>query len=40
MAACVVVLAVAPAALAQGSLEMTTDYPSVVADPSAETAAK
>jgi uncharacterized membrane protein len=36
MAACVVALAIAPGALAQGSLEMTTDYPSVVADPSAK----
>jgi uncharacterized membrane protein len=36
MAACVIVLAVAPAAFAQASLEMTTDYPSVVADPSAK----
>jgi uncharacterized membrane protein len=36
LAACVIAAVVAPAALAQGPLEMTTDYPSVVADPGAK----
>jgi len=36
LAACVVAAVVAPAALAQGPLEMTTDYPSVVADAGAK----
>jgi uncharacterized membrane protein len=35
LAACVVAMAVAPAVLAQGPLEMSTTYPSVTADPGA-----